>query len=98
MSGCPPPEPRKSHPVTLKTLTYPVVLNPFLRPQSLTSPFDPRKVGDLVNRVAEAGEQGQPGCALGLVRIVHRHFVEEAVDGRAQDGERGHGRFEVLRL
>src|SRR5690606_39180037 len=68
------------------------------RPQSLTSPFDPGKVGDLVYRVAEAGEQGQPGCALGLVRIVHRHFVEEAVDGRAQDGERGHGRFEVLGL
>ena len=51
-------------------------------PGALT--FDLREIGDAIYRVAEAGQQVQPPLALGGIRIIDRHMVEEGVDRRAQ--------------
>ncbi len=60
------------------------------------SAFDAAEIGDLVNSIAEAGEQLEPVGALVLILVIHRHLVEKPIDRCAQARQRGHGRGEVL--
>ena len=60
--------------------------------------LDTAEIGDPVDRITETRKQGKARIALVRLRVIDGDLFEEAVDGRAQGGERGHGVSELLAL